>query len=292
MLASSGEPFDGEDWFFEVKWDGMRALAFVETDSVRIVNRQRRDATLRYPELAPFCELPPGSVIDGEIVVLRSGKPDFERLVSREQARSARRARIAAQTNPATFIAFDLLYEKFVPIQSRALRERRERLRTLLESAKVDPVVLSDGVEAEGRAFFDGVCERGLEGVVAKRLESRYTPGVRSPHWIKIKRRHQLCCAVIGYLAEGDDVRSLVIAADTDGGLAYVGRVGSGIDEATRARLLEELARRPAEQPIVECPIAARWVAPGVYCTVDYLEISKSGKLRGPVFRSLVIDGD
>src|SRR5687768_15377587 len=111
MLARPGEAFDSEGHLFEVKWDGTRALAFIDKDGYRLLNRRRADLTARYPEFEPLCEFPAGTVLDGEVVVLRNGKPDFEAYMVREQARTPMKWRTLAQTMPATYVVFDLLYE-------------------------------------------------------------------------------------------------------------------------------------------------------------------------------------
>jgi len=128
MLARPGAPFDSSDYLFEIKWDGTRGLAFIEGQNYRLVNRRRIDMTDRYPEFAFLALLPAGTVLDGEIVVLQQGKPDFGLLQSREQARSPLRIRTMARTQPATYIVFDMLFDGYQSLLSRPLQERRERL--------------------------------------------------------------------------------------------------------------------------------------------------------------------
>src|SRR5216683_7608953 len=111
MLAKPGVPFDSPEHLFEVKWDGTRALAFVDSRGYRLVNRHRADVTDRYPELGLLNDLPRGIVLDGEVVVLRQGKPDFGLLLSRNQARSPLKIQFLARILPVTYVVFDLLYE-------------------------------------------------------------------------------------------------------------------------------------------------------------------------------------
>jgi ATP-dependent DNA ligase len=187
MLAKRRAPFDSSEHLFEVKWDGTRVLAFIERRGYRLVNRHRADVTDRYPELGFLNDLPAGTVLDGEVVVLRRGKPDFGLLLSRNQARASLKIQSLARTFPATYIVFDLIYHRFESLLASPLWARRPRLERVVRACANSRLVFSEGIVGEGRAFFEAVCREGLEGVVAKRLDGRYRPGRRD--WIKIKPR-------------------------------------------------------------------------------------------------------
>jgi ATP-dependent DNA ligase len=185
MLAKQGVLFDSLEHLFEVKWNGTRVLAFVDRGGYRLVNRHRVDVTERFPELRFLDNLPAGIVLDGEVVVLRQGKPDFGLLLSRNQARAPFKIQSLARTFPATYVVFDLLYDRFEPLLTLPLRARRQRLETVVRACANSGFVFSEGIVGSGRVFFDAVCREGLEGVVAKRLDGSYRPGRRA--WIKIK---------------------------------------------------------------------------------------------------------
>ena len=187
MLAKPGVPFDSPEHLFEIKWEGTRVLAFVEKGGCRLVNRRRVDVTDRYPELEFLSNLSAGIALDGEVVVLRQGKPDFGLLLSRNQTRAPFKIRTLARTFPATYVVFDLLYERFEPLLALPLVARRQRLQALVCDCANPRLVHSEGVIGQGRAYFEAACREGLEGVVAKRLDGRYRPGRRV--WIKIKPR-------------------------------------------------------------------------------------------------------
>ncbi len=293
MLATPGTAFDSEQHYFEIKWDGTRTLLFVDRQGYRLCNRRQVDVTARYPELACLAGLPAGTVLDAETVVLRDGKPDFALLMSREHARTPLKVRTLARAQPATLIVFDLLYENFVPVLGLELTERRRRLEALVRRAALPQLVLSDGIIGPGQAFFTEVCRRGLEGVVAKRLNSRYVPGQRSDAWVKIKRGDRARCAVIGFVLSttvANDFRNLLLAEEDDTGLHYVGKVGTGFSEAVRRRLNELLAGRRRARPVVPCKIRGKWVEPGLYCTVRFMERTPRGELRMPVFEELFVE--
>jgi DNA ligase D-like protein (predicted ligase) len=288
MLAKPGEPFDAADYLFEIKWDGTRTLAFIDESGYRLVNRRRIDMTDRYPEFAFLKEIQPGTVLDGEMVVLREGKPDFTLLLSREQARSSLRIRTLARSTPATYIVFDLLYDRFQSLMSEPLQVRRQRLSRMVKGMGQSQFLVSEGVRGRGKTFFKAACRQGLEGMVAKRLQSRYLPGQRTDAWIKVKRRGELFCAIIGFVPSGaDDLRSLILATEEKGTLRYVGKAGTGYDHALRQRLFELLSSRLRKTPLVPCPIKGKWVEPGLYCRVSYLERTEKGELRSPVFEEL-----
>jgi len=177
MLASSGTAFDDDAYLFEIKWNGIRMLAFLETPCYRLVNRHAIDTTSRYPEFAFLTGLPAGTVLDGEMVVFRDGQPDLARLQGRDKTRSALKTRTGSQVQPGTFVTFDLLYEKFVPLLDRPLQERRERLECLLRSWSRPRLVLSQGIVGHGRMLFAETCRQNLEGIMAKRLACPFRAG-------------------------------------------------------------------------------------------------------------------
>ena len=160
---------------------------FVESRGYRLVNRHRVDVTDRYPELGFLHDLPAGVVLDGEVVVLRQGKPDFGLLLSRNHARAPLKIQILARTLPATYVVFDLLYDRFESLLAVPLITRRKRLEKLIQGCAHPRLVFSQGVVGPGKAFFAEICHQGLEGMMAKRLASRYRPGRRTDAWIKIK---------------------------------------------------------------------------------------------------------
>jgi bifunctional non-homologous end joining protein LigD len=288
MLATLGEPFSDPSFLFEIKWDGMRTLAYAEGGGYRAHNRKGNDVKGRYPELAAVAALPEGTVVDGELTVMRDGMPSFNGLLQREQARGRHRiAELAAQL-PATYIVFDLLYHDGLAIMDEPLTARRAALQALVTEAADARLVFSEGVEDAGEAFFERAVALDLEGVVAKKLNSRYLPGRRTKAWVKFKKQAVIYCVIIGYFLEGDDLRSLVVATEEEGALRSVGRVGSGLDDVTRARLKELLGPLRRDEPVVPSRAEAVWVEPRVFCTVKYLERTPGGELRAPVFVGLV----
>ncbi len=289
MLATLGtEPFDSEEHLFEVKWDGIRALAFVEGGEHRVLSRNRQDLAPAYPELACLRSLPSGTLLDGELVVFEGERPSFSRSLERVQARNPLRARALAAQSPAFYVVFDLLYAGSRPLLDEGLDTRRSALQDLLSSAAEPRLVFSDGVPADGRAFFERVRERGLEGLVAKERDSRYLPGKRTRAWIKVKTTRTMPCAILGWIEdERGELRSLIVGAEEQGRLVCVGRVGSGLTDELRARLRTLCRARQRAAPLIDCGAEGSWVEPGLFCTVTYLERTENG-LRAPVFEKLL----
>jgi bifunctional non-homologous end joining protein LigD len=304
MLAVTGElprPAEDDRWGYEMKWDGVRAVVYVEGGQARVLSRSDRDITVTYPELRQLAEQLGARqcVLDGEIVAFddsaRPGRPSFAALQPRMQIGDAARARRLAQHVPATFLAFDLLHLDGRDTVSLPYRDRRD----LLESLDVNGPRWSTPpwFHGSGAAALETSRAQGLEGVVAKRLDSPYLPGRRSDHWRKIKL-FLTAEVVIGGWKPGAGRRaggigSLLIGVPTPAGLEYVGHVGTGFTEPMLddlARLLHPLARRTS--PFVrEVPRQwakdAHWVTPQLVGEVRYGERTKEGRLRAPSWRGL-----
>ena len=289
MLATLvDEPFDSPEHLFEIKWDGIRALCFLEGGGYRLLSRNRLDLAPAYPELDFLRALEPGSVLDGELVVLEQGRSSFSRSLERVQAKNRLRIAALARSSPAVFVAFDLLYRHGAKLYDEPLRGRRAALREVVNSAGNSRLAFSEGVEGTGQAFFDEVRARGLEGMLAKELTSSYLPGKRTRAWIKVKTTRTMPCLILGWLAdERGELRSLIIGAEEHGRLVCVGRVGSGLTDELRARLRELCRARARSAPLVASAEEAHWIEPGLYCTVTYLERTENG-LRAPVFEELL----
>ena len=188
MLAASAEvPFDSEQHLFEIKWDGIRCLAFIENGRVRLQSRQLTEITSQFPELAELKRLPTGTIVDGELVVLEAGGPSLHQIQHRALLQNRARMERISQLTPATFIVFDLLYLQGRALLGAPLRHRREVLVGLLEHYVPSGVLVSEGVAEHGCKLFAQVARLGLEGIMAKRLDGPYLPAKRSRHWLKIK---------------------------------------------------------------------------------------------------------
>ncbi len=298
MLAVPvSEPFSRPGWLFEMKYDGVRALCTVVDGSARLRGRRGRDETGRYPEVAAALAAALGAreaVVDGEIVALDAeGRPSFERLQSRINVTGARAVALAAAEVPASIAVFDLLHLDGHDLRDLPLRLRKRLLRDLLTEGPA--VRFADHVEDEGEALFAAIRERGLEGMVAKRGDSRYEGGRRSTSWLKVKAWCEQECVVCGLTAgrggRTGSIGSLVLGVYEEGRLLHAGQAGSGLDEAMIAALRRRLDPLITEQSPFErepsVPQAVTWVRPELVCSIRFTEWTAAGTLRHPVVRGL-----
>ena len=291
MLASPWpHAFDDPDWYFDVKWDGVRAIVRGGS-AVTITSRRGNDVTSSYPELASGAW--PDVVVDGEIVVLdESGAPSFQRLQHRMN--TVRPDRSVVAEHPVAYMVFDVLEHEGTPLVDQPLAERR----AILEDLEL-PVgsVVSPLTRGDGTALFDAVVERELEGIVAKRAGSLYRPGVRSPDWRKVVHFPRIK-AVVGGFTQGERSRAdsfgaLQLGLYTDGALRWIGGVGSGFDDAAlraiRSALDELVTDESPFQPDQTIP-AMTFVTPSLVAVVAIRQWTDDGHLRHPVFHGLVVE--
>jgi DNA ligase D-like protein (predicted ligase) len=297
MLASPGSPFDSDEYLFEIKWDGIRALAFFGKGLARLQGRKLTDSSERYPEiLAALRALEGEGILDGEIVVLdEGGRPDFQRVLVRELARGRDAAGGKSRAHPVVYIAFDLLYRNGESLLDRPLVERRRLLSELLAAAP-SPIVESAYVVGQGAALFEEAKAKGLEGIFAKRLDSRYLPGGRTRDWLKLKVKREVDAVLVGLVRErgGKRIKSLVLASPREGRLVWIGNAGSGIDQATLKDLetaLDGLRSEPPPGLEAEAPGEIDWLAPRLVVRVEYTGLTKESRLRHPVFVGFVDKG-
>jgi len=281
--------FDSQDHLFELKWDGMRALAFIEGEALKIFSRNGRDITSNFPELAALPSLVKSApvILDGEIVCLdEDNKPSFSRLQQRVQSK-----RIGIRrTHPVTFVAFDLLYLKGSSVMKRGLVERKNLLADTLKPTEFAQAC--EFVENDGTAFFQATCDLGLEGIMAKEKAGLYLPGQRSPNWLKIKRVRDSEFVIGGYSFGGarkELFSSLLLGLhDAEGNLNYVGSVGTGYSDAEAKRMFAVLKDiHIGTRPFSSTPDVKRlihWCRPEMVCQVEYGEFTLDGKLRYPIF--------
>ena len=292
MLAETAEkPFDSKDHLFEIKWDGIRCVAFVRDGKVHLQNRRLSSMTERYPELQVLKQWPDGTVIDGEMVVLHEGKPSFNRLAQREHIGDARRVGLLMERLPATFIAFDLLYEDGQSIMREPLIERRKRLKALAMGFSNPHLIVAEYILQRGKRYYEEVERVGLEGIMAKRIDSVYSPGVRSSAWLKLKVCQTGDFELIGYTKrEGEETASALVLADRVGQeLMYCGKVGTGFTEAKRRELYQQIIGTPRmNKRIKDVPRGAVLHNTAWKCRVRFFERTEDGCLRGPVFVELV----
>jgi bifunctional non-homologous end joining protein LigD len=307
MKATTGDlPAGPGGWAFEVKWDGMRALAFVDGDVLRVQSVNERDVTVSWPELEGLpAALPATSaLLDGELVATdEDGRPSFGRLQQRMHVTNRAEALRRAAEVPVTYVVFDLLHLDGHDLTGLPLADRRRLLEEVLEAA---PAWRVSPLHEDGPALLEAADERGLEGVVAKRLDAPYEPGRRARTWrkVKVRRRQEM---VIGGWLPGEGGRSGRIGAllvgyhdaPGDGALRFAGRVGTGFSDAELDRLASRLGPLvidacPFEPPPPRAELARgpTWVRPDLVAELAFAEWTGDGRLRHPSYLGLRTDKD
>jgi bifunctional non-homologous end joining protein LigD len=277
MLATPWpKPFDDEEWWFEVKWDGYRAIVGSEMGRVRARSRRGLDLIGRFPELASL-DVPDGVVLDGEVVAFDDGgRPSFS----------------ALQTGVGVnLVVFDVLFHG-ADLTQLTYVERRAVLDGLGLEA---PIIVPEPTPTHGIGLYEAVRGQGLEGVVGKRKGSVYLPGRRSPDWRKIPIRQRIRAVVGGYLpgegSRGATFGSVLVGLNTPGGLRWIGAVGSGFDEGSLSAF--SAALRQIERPNspfvdrVKVPSKPVWVEPVIVIEVEYKEWTHDQHLRAPVYKGV-----
>jgi bifunctional non-homologous end joining protein LigD len=296
MLASAGTVIpDGPEWAHEIKWDGMRVLAEVADGRLRLLSRNENDVTTSFPELATLAgpQMPDDMLLDGEVVMVDAGLPSFSALSERIHVGNARKARRMAVARPVTLMVFDLLRLGGVDLTASALAQRR----TILDGIELaGPSIQVPPTYGDGDALYAATLEQELEGVVSKRLSSRYSPGRRSPDWLKFAHRGSRSLVIGGWRPEAGTAHRLgaiLVGTPTLQGLAYLGRVGSGLAGREQERVLDALQTLSVKaSPFADevPPIDAQgttWVRPEVVVEVQSLGLSARGRLRQPAYRGL-----
>jgi bifunctional non-homologous end joining protein LigD len=301
MLATSVEkPFDDPDWLFEIKWDGYRAIAFVENGKLRLVSRSQNDLTAQFAELhdLPRFIKAKTAILDGEVVALDAeGRPSFSLMQQRTGIRRGGR-RVAGRADvPVLYYAFDLLYADGFDLRRVSLEQRKQALEQLIGPG--DLMRFSDHYAEQGKALFEVAKQKGLEGILAKRRSSLYEER-RSSQWLKIKITKTLDCVIGGYTdPEGsrEYFGSIVLGLyDKKGNLIHVGQAGTGFDHRMLKEIYQLLHERETKaKPFygeVDALRPTHWVKPEMVAEIKFSEwtheTAEGGlKLRAPVFLGL-----
>jgi bifunctional non-homologous end joining protein LigD len=298
MKAALGDLPEEPGWTYEIKWDGMRAIACLDTNgaSTRLWSGNQIDITHRFPELTELADSMGGArcVLDGELIALSAnGLPSFERMQTRMHIDRAADAQRRAVDVPVTFVVFDLLVLDDHDLTTLPLSARRGALDAVFQTG---PHWRLSEQHDDGAALNAAVHEMELEGLMAKRLDSTYLPGKRTTAWRKVKRRVAQRFVVGGW-AEGSGGRQgriggLLIGAYRDGGLVYAGRVGSGLRDGEIRSLLQSFASSArADSPFVTGSVprlearGAHWVAPEIVIEVAFAEWTNEGRVRHPSYQ-------
>jgi DNA ligase D-like protein (predicted ligase) len=296
MLAVSGTPFSDDGWLFEPKFDGIRCLTSIQKQKAILRNRRLSIITEAFPEIAEAVldAVNTDCILDGEILIMKDGKPDISAIQRRMSTGSSLLRQVSARTNPAQYVVFDIIEWNGDSLISYPLVERKAILTGILrQNATVMP---TNYIERSGEIFFEAALQNRFEGVIAKRLDSPYLPGVRSIHWVKIRKSSGFDLVVGGYTpgrgARKDTFGALLLGAYAhDGSLVYMGRAGSGFSREESV-IIRTILKGTATSAFSHPPkvTEAHWTLPDLVIEVKALEKTRNNILRFPVFLRLRTD--
>ncbi len=290
MLAFPAKPFDSKDYLMEIKYDGTRGIAYLDNENKKLMllNRRGKFFQYRYPEFSNLLDNinAKRAILDGEVVVFKDGKPDFYELEKREQTENASKIELFSKISPAVYVAFDILHLNGEDLLNRPLIERKKLLEETLSEDNY--LIYSRYVIGKGKEFFSKIKRKGLEGIMAKKIDSFYQQG-RSKDWLKIKATNTLDAVVIGYIAsDKEDLSALLLGVYEKGKIKYIGRIGTGFDEEKRKEILAMLKKLGRYNYNIDLRLGkdkkAFMVKPEVVVEVKYMEITKDKMLRAPSF--------
>lgn len=282
LLTEEKEPFDSSAHIYELKLDGIRCLAYLGPNGTDLRNKENMALAPVYPELKDIHSLVNGTaILDGELVVMTGGKPDFEKLQRRSLMSDPFKIRLAADAAPVTFVAFDILYRNGKELMGMPLRDRKQLLHCAVKEN--ERLAISRITEGKGIALYNIAQSMDLEGIVAKKTDSLYHPGKRSKDWIKIKYMQEEDFIAAGYIPKEGNMVSLVLGKQVAGGLQYQGHVTLGVPREQVGKL-NTSAYCPFG-PVPPGNEGAVWFEYMPTCTVRYMKRTSKGGIRQPVFK-------
>lgn len=287
LIGAEGEPFDSENYIYELKLDGERCIAYLDKDRTILKNKRNVLMLPKVPELSEIHRnVNVRCILDGELAVIKDGKPDFFEIQKRSMMSNPVKIYMAAKKYPACFTAFDILYYDDHQVMDLPLTERKEFLQKAVQSEN-SRFAVSRYIEKNGISFYNLAEQQELEGIVAKRKDSKYYLDRRTKDWIKIKYLQDDDFVIMGYFPKENSMNSIILGQYRTNELIYKGHVtlGVGGEPFKKIRALDKI-----HCPFLEIPKGnenAVWVVPKLVCTVKYMMKTESGGLRQPVFKGL-----
>lgn len=285
LIAEQEEAFDSQDFIFEIKLDGIRCIAYLDSEGTDLRNKRDMKLLPHVPELSGIHkQVKEKCILDGELFVMKNGVTDFYEIQKRSILNDPFKIQLASTKYPASYVAYDILYLKDKQLDSLPLMQRKEILtNTIIENERIG---VSRYIENYGKQLFEIAKQKGLEGTVAKRKDSLYTFNKRSKNWIKCKVMSTDDCVIAGYIMKEGGMISLVIGQYDNDILVYRGHVTLGVS----LRMLKQYNYRQIDySPFGYVPKGnenATWIEPTLVCIVESMPTEKES-FRQPVFRGI-----
>lgn len=287
LIGKESGPFDSDEYIYELKLDGERCVAYLDKNSTELRSKRNIKMLPKFPELSEIHKcVKKRCILDGELAVIKDGKPDFFEIQRRSLMTNHFRIELASMQYPACFTAFDILYLNDKPVMDLPLLERKRLMSGIIKKEN-DRFAISRIIENQGTAFYELAKSQELEGIVAKHKESRYYQDKKTKDWIKIKYLQDDDYIVCGYIPKDNHMTSTVLGQYRGKDMVYKGHVTLGVGGEGFKKI-----RQLPEQPFPPFPVPdgnenAVWVEPLLVCTVKYMSKTKNGGLRQPVFKGL-----
>lgn len=291
---SANKPFDSMNHLFQVKWDGVRIVSIINNGQIKLQNRKQKPRTHVYPDFHQFPQWIKGkeAIIDGEMIVLKGGKPSFAGILKRDLKTDIAAIQVAAKQIPSTYIAFDLLFLNGEDLTSRSLEERLALLREIAIPNDYFQVIEDFPT---GIGLFKVIEEQEMEGIVAKEKGSPYLVGKKTDYWVKVKRKKDIIAVVGGYTIKERRFSSLLMGAYLDGQFRYIGNVATGLTvNDTRALSIHLKELKIQHSPFVNSPklygVTTHWIQPILTAKIEFMEWTGHYQLRAPVILGFTKD--
>ena len=288
LLSEVKEPFDSEDYIYELKLDGIRCVSYVEPKSVTLQNKRFKDLTEIYPELTDMKKcVKRRTILGGELVVLTNDKPDFYALQRRSLITDSFKISLAAKKNPVQFVAYEILYYDGKDLTDKTLMERKAVLSKAVKEG--NNISVSRWIERNGVAFFELAKKEDLEGIVAKKKDGLYHIGKKTSDWIKIKVMQDEDLLILGYQPDEDGkVKDLILGYyDDKGKLKCRGKIYLGVSKEERMIIAEFAKKNTVKRPWFDKYKNAVWLKPELVGTAHFMHETESGGMRQPVWKGL-----
>ena len=291
LIGTNGTPFDSNDFIYELKWDGERCIAYLDPNTgTELRNKRNVKMIPKVPELSGINkQIRERCILDGELMVLKDGKPDFYEIQKRSLMSNSFKISLLSKQYPASFIPFDILYYGTKDLSLLPLIERKKYLKKAMVKES-ERMAMSKYIEQNGIAFYNLAEQQELEGIVAKRKDSVYIQGKRTKDWIKIKNLKDEDFIVCGYIYKDNHMISIVLGQYRGKELIYKGHVTLGVGGENFRKIKDS---EKISSPAFHIPPGnenAVWIAPELVCTVKFMDYTSSGGMRQPVFKGLRLD--
>lgn len=290
MEPVRSDMFESSDFLYQVKWDGVRMLAYIDKNQVELINKNLNSRTMQYPELQCLKDCITGhrAILDGEIIVLKDGKPSFHRVMRRDQCTTSQTINHLKELLPVNYMVFDILQLDQQQLASRPFLERNSILSEALDYG--NPFLHLVESFQQGMSLYEAVKAQQLEGVVAKKIQSFYREGKKHRDWFKIKYRRELICVIGGYTLNNGRINALLLGVYNKQELIYIGKAGSGLTEDDKDYLQQELGKIKSNLS----PFSSRnrldikgavYTHPLLTVKIEYAEWTEDMHLRAPAIK-------